>query len=82
MGSLHGPQDRRKRANSPASKPARTRRPPWRKPGLTRVQRVIAFLESLPITKGILAGQPTIPAPCFSVSMETSGPRKKSMLRP
>jgi phage terminase large subunit-like protein len=30
---------------------------PWRKKGLTRAERVIAFLEFLPITKGILAGQ-------------------------
>lgn len=30
---------------------------PWRKKGLARAQRVIAFLEFLPITKGILAGQ-------------------------
>jgi len=30
---------------------------PWRKPGLTRPERVIAFLETLPITSGTLAGQ-------------------------
>jgi len=29
---------------------------PWKKKGLSRVERVIAFLEFLPITKGILAG--------------------------
>src|SRR5262245_61123766 len=29
---------------------------PWQKPGLSRVERVIAFLEFTPITKGILAG--------------------------
>lgn len=28
-------------------------RPPWKKKGLSRVQRVIAFLQFLPITKGI-----------------------------
>jgi len=33
------------------------RRPPWEKKGLSRVERVIAFLEFLPITKGILAGR-------------------------
>src|SRR5262245_29348630 len=32
-------------------------REPWTRRGLTRVQRVVAFLESLPITKGILAGR-------------------------
>ena len=30
---------------------------PWRLPGLTRAERVIAFLEFLPITKGILRGK-------------------------
>jgi phage terminase large subunit-like protein len=30
---------------------------PWEKKGLSRVQRVIAFLEFLPITKGILIGK-------------------------
>ena len=34
----------------------RRQRAPWRKRGLSRAQRVIAFLETLPITKGILAG--------------------------
>jgi phage terminase large subunit-like protein len=33
------------------------RRPSWKKPGLKRLDRVIAFLESLPITKGKLAGK-------------------------
>src|SRR5689334_19935097 len=35
-----------------------TRELPWKKPGLNRAQRVIAFLEFLPVTKGILAGKP------------------------
>jgi phage terminase large subunit-like protein len=30
---------------------------PWQKKGLSRVERVIAFLEYLPITKGILIGR-------------------------
>ena len=30
---------------------------PWEKKNLTRVQRVIAFMEFLPITKGILLGK-------------------------
>jgi phage terminase large subunit-like protein len=29
----------------------------WTKPGMSRVERVIAFLEALPVTKGICAGQ-------------------------
>ncbi len=33
------------------------RRLPWKKPGLSRVQKVIAFLEYLKITKGPLAGK-------------------------
>lgn len=36
--------------------PKRLKKAAWEKPGLTRPQRVIAFLESLPITKGHLAG--------------------------
>jgi phage terminase large subunit-like protein len=35
----------------------RQKRPPWEKPGLERWQRVEAFLESLPITKGMLRGE-------------------------
>ena len=34
----------------------RRRKMPWEKPGLSRVERVIAFLEFLPITKGIKIG--------------------------
>src|SRR5262245_50349469 len=56
MTSLHGLQDRRQKAKVSPGKP-RKRAPSWRKRGLTRVGRVIAFLESLPITKGVLAGQ-------------------------
>jgi phage terminase large subunit-like protein len=33
------------------------RRQPWERSGLTRTERVIAFVESLPITKGKLAGK-------------------------
>lgn len=33
------------------------RRLPWTKKGLSRVERVIAFLQFLPVTKGILAGK-------------------------
>lgn len=37
--------------------PARKRRLPWLRKGLSRAQRVIAFLEFLPVTKGPLAGK-------------------------
>jgi phage terminase large subunit-like protein len=37
--------------------PARKRRLPWQRKGLGRAERVIAFLEFLPITKGPLAGR-------------------------
>jgi phage terminase large subunit-like protein len=57
MTSLHGPQDRRKKSKRILSKPHRTQRDPWHKRGLSRADRVIAFLEALPITKGILAGK-------------------------
>ncbi|NBB47098.1 terminase large subunit, partial [Rhizobium sp. CRIBSB] len=33
------------------------RLPPWKKKGLTKAEQVIAFLESLPVTKGRLAGR-------------------------
>lgn len=35
----------------------RKRKLPWERKGLSRVERVIAFLEFLPITKGILIGK-------------------------
>lgn len=31
---------------------------PWTRPGMTRAERVVAFVESLPITKGFGAGEP------------------------
>ena len=34
----------------------RKRKMPWEKPGLSRVEKVIAFIEFLPITKGIKLG--------------------------
>lgn len=34
-----------------------TRKPSWQQAGLSRQQRVIRFVESLPVTKGILAGK-------------------------
>ena len=36
--------------------PDRKRKLPWERAGLSRVARVLAFLEFLPITKGPLAG--------------------------
>ena len=57
MTSLHGPQDRRKKSKRIPAKPRRRQCDPWRKPGLSRADRVIAFLEMLPITKGILVGK-------------------------
>lgn len=35
----------------------RRRRDPWKKPGLSRADRVLVFLRSLPVTKGIRAGK-------------------------
>jgi phage terminase large subunit-like protein len=43
------------RRKSPLTR-KRRRALPWQKKGLSRVERVIAFLEFTPITKGILAG--------------------------
>ncbi len=46
----------RGRGARPAKKLEKKRRLPWKKRGLNRVERVIAFCEWLPITKGRLAG--------------------------
>lgn len=56
MGALHGPQDRRKLDKAPPPK-KRGRPPKWATKGLSRADKVIAFLESLPITKGVFAGR-------------------------
>lgn len=37
--------------------PRRVSRAPWKRRDLSRVERVIVFLESLPVTKGIRAGE-------------------------
>ena len=46
----------RKEAKERIAKHKRRRVMPWDKPGLSRVAKVIAFLEFLPITKGKLTG--------------------------
>jgi len=51
-----GPGARRLREAREAL-PARKRRLPWERKGLGRAERVIAFLQWLPITKGPLAGK-------------------------
>lgn len=50
---LRGPGAKKRKG----AEPAPARRLPWKKRGLSRVERVLAFMEFLPITKGILAGQ-------------------------
>lgn len=52
---LRGPGAKPKRKDGMLSVPAREL--PWEAPDLTRVERLVAFMEFLPITKGILAGQ-------------------------
>src|SRR4051794_17706306 len=51
-----GPGARRLREAREAL-PSRKRRLPWERKGLSRDERVIAFLQWLPITKGPLAGK-------------------------
>lgn len=46
-----------KRKLAPDEVRKKPRRPTWKKPGLSRLDAVLAFLESLPITKGKLAGK-------------------------
>src|SRR5690606_37792802 len=55
---LRGPGAKpvKRKASAPGAK-ARPKRHPWQRAGLTRAQRVIAFLESLPITAGAHAGR-------------------------
>ncbi len=55
---LAGPH--RRKVDPPASKRARPKasaRHPWEKPGLSRAERIIRFIESLPCTAGPLAGK-------------------------
>lgn len=52
---LRGPGAKPKNKGGILSAPAREL--PWEAPDLTRVERLVAFMEFLPITKGILAGQ-------------------------
>lgn len=54
---LRGPGARAKPKAADRGEKATKRRLPWEKRGLTRPERVIAFCEWLPITKGILAGK-------------------------
>lgn len=54
---LRGPGAARLKAAQQAVEDKPKRRLPWLKKGLGRADRVIAFLEFLPITKGILAGK-------------------------
>src|SRR5262245_27654271 len=54
MTSFHGPQDRRKKG---FVAPRMRKHLPWNKNNLSRTERVITFLENLPITKGIFAGR-------------------------
>src|SRR5262245_23329088 len=52
---LRGPRSLQRKQAEAAAK--RARKLPWKAEGLTRVQRIISFLEFLPITKGKLTGR-------------------------
>ena len=55
---LRGPGAKsRKKPAEEAANPKRQKRPAWEKRGLSRAERVIAFIETLPITSGSLEGQ-------------------------
>lgn len=54
---LRGPGAKPKRATTTTKKPVRAKALPWEKPGLTRADQVIAFLEDLEVTSGMHAGQ-------------------------
>jgi hypothetical protein len=44
------------RSRKAAEQKPRPRALPWKKKGLSRVERVMAFLQFTPVTKGILVG--------------------------
>lgn len=54
---LRGPGAARRKAAASPDEGVEQRPLPWKAPGLSRVERVKAFLEFLPITKGILQGR-------------------------
>jgi hypothetical protein len=53
---LRGPGAKPMRKAAEASQPSPEATHAWEVPGLSRAERVVAFLESLPITSGSLAG--------------------------
>jgi len=53
---LRGPTTAAKKS-AKRQRPSRAKRPPWDRKKFTRAERVIAFIESLPITAGIHAGR-------------------------
>ncbi|WP_020146815.1 terminase large subunit [Thioalkalivibrio sp. ALJ15] len=53
---LRGPGARPKKKRQQAEDAAPAEPPAWEAPGLSRAERVIAFIESLPVTSGVLAG--------------------------
>lgn len=55
---LRGPGAKPVAKASKASPPAAPERHPWQRKALNRAGRVIAFLESLPVTAGYMAGRP------------------------
>ena len=58
MGLRGVGSQRRKPSQAGKAGTKRRRKHPWERKGLSRAARVIAFLESLPCTKGYGAGEP------------------------
>lgn len=54
---LRGPGAIPKHHRGKKAKPKRRKKQPWEAPGLSRAERVIAFIQTLRVTSGILAGQ-------------------------
>lgn len=52
-----GPKTGSMKAAAKIAKPTWKGKPPWQKKGLTRAQKVVAFVETLPLTSGMHAGQ-------------------------
>src|SRR5580765_8047458 len=64
-----------------AELPKRTTKFPWEKPKLSRLAKVIAFLEFLPITKGKLSGRKLKLLPAQRAFIEALYGRTKDQVR-
>jgi phage terminase large subunit-like protein len=67
---MRGPGAKKKRKPANGSVGKSRKKPVWQRKGLTRAGRVIAFIESLKVTSGTLAGKPMKVRPWQKVILE------------